>query len=300
MNGVFERIAGIAGAAARENELLSLHTTFGVGGPCDLMVWVSTKQALKEVLAVARAEGLPTLVLGRGSNLLVKDGGIPGLVIRLVDEFARSEVRGTEIEAGGGASLGEVVSKATSAGICGLEFLAGIPGTVGGAARANAGARDDWFGDRLVSLAVIDGTLAERDLRPKHLGFGYRTSGIAPDWIVTDAVLKGRAGSVEEARQQVEVYLERRKRTQPIGERSAGCVFRNPPGDYAGRLIDAAGLKGAAVGAAQVSSIHANFIVNAGGATAREILELVAKIRERVMDAHGVALDLEIAVLGKD
>ncbi|HVP56815.1 MAG TPA: UDP-N-acetylmuramate dehydrogenase [bacterium] len=300
MNSVFEMIGGIAGVATREHELLSGHTTFGVGGPCDLMVWVSTKQALQELLALARNEGLPLFILGKGSNLLVRDGGIPGVVVRLVDEFARTEVRGTEIEAGGGASLGDVVSKATSAGIGGLEFLAGIPGTVGGAAVSNAGAKDDWLSDRLVGLAVIDGSLSCRDLRPKQVGFGYRTSGIASDWIVTGAVLKGHAASVEEARQQVEVYLERRRRSQPIGEHSAGCVFKNPPGDYAGRLIEAAGLKGRAVGQAQVSPIHANFIVNVGGATAREILELIEIIRERVREEHRLDLELEINIVGKD
>jgi len=300
VNSVFEMIGGIAGVATREHELLSGHTTFGVGGPCDLMVWVSTKQALQELLALARNEGLPLFILGKGSNLLVRDGGIPGVVVRLVDEFARTEVRGTEIEAGGGASLGDVVSKATSAGIGGLEFLAGIPGTVGGAAVSNAGAKDDWLSDRLVGLAVIDGSLSCRDLRPKQVGFGYRTSGIASDWIVTGAVLKGHAASVEEARQQVEVYLERRRRSQPIGEHSAGCVFKNPPGDYAGRLIEAAGLKGRAVGQAQVSPIHANFIVNVGGATAREILELIEIIRERVREEHRLDLELEINIVGKD
>jgi len=300
VNSVFEVIGGIAGVAVRENELLSGHTTFGVGGPCDLMVWVSTKQALQEVLVLAKDEGLPFFILGRGSNILVRDGGIPGIVVRLVDEFARTEVCGTEVEAGGGASLGEVVSKATSAGIGGLEFLAGIPGTVGGAAVSNAGAKDDWLSDRLTRLAVIDGGLKYRDLRPKQVGFGYRTSGIGPDWIVTDAVLRGHSATVEEARQQVEVYLERRRRTQPIGEHSAGCVFKNPPGDYAGRLIDAVGLKGAAAGKAQVSPIHANFIVNAGGATAKEIMDLIERIRERVREAHGIDLDLEINIVGKD
>jgi UDP-N-acetylmuramate dehydrogenase len=165
---------------------------------------------------------------------------------------------------------------------------------------SNAGAKDDWLSDRLTRLAVIDGSLKYRELKPKQVGFGYRTSGIAPDWIVTDAVLRGHSATVEEARQQVEVYLERRRRTQPIGEHSAGCVFKNPPGDYAGRLIDAAGLKGAAVGQAQVSPIHANFIVNAGGATAKEILDLIEKIRERVKDAHGIDLELEINIVGKD
>ncbi|MFH1220069.1 MAG: UDP-N-acetylmuramate dehydrogenase [Candidatus Eisenbacteria bacterium] len=300
MTDVFEKIEGITGVAARGNELLSLHTTFGVGGPCDLMVWVSTEEALKEVLAAAQAGGLPTFVLGRGSNLLVRDGGISGVVLRLVEELAGIDVTGLGIRAGGGASLGEVVSRATSAGIGGLEFLAGIPGTVGGAAVANAGARDIWFGHYLAELTILGSDLETVRLSADELKFGYRTSSLAPDWIVIEAVLSGAAASVEEVRQKVETSLERRRRTQPVGERSAGCIFKNPSGDSAGRLIESAGLKGLTVGGAQVSPVHANFIVNTGGATAREILDLVARIKDRVKVLNGVELELEVSVVGKD
>jgi len=230
----------------------------------------------------------------------VRDGGIEGVVVRLVDQLASVDVRGHQIVAGAGASLGEVVSKATSAGIGGLEFLAGIPGTVGGAAVANAGARDVWFGHRLVELHVMASDLTESVRMRDEVPFGYRTSGIATDWIVTSAVLAGVPASVEEARREVETYLERRRGTQPLGERSAGCIFRNPPGDSAGRLIEAAGLKGLAVGGAEVSTVHANFVVNAGGATAREIMDLVEIVRERVRAVHGVDLELEISVVGRD
>lgn len=300
MTDVFETIEGIRGVAARENELLSLHTTFGVGGPCRLMVWVSDTQALREVLRAAHADGVPTLILGRGSNVLVKDGGLDGIVIRLADQFATVEISGALVRAGAGASLGEVVSKATSAGIGGLEFLAGIPGTVGGATVANAGARDVWFGHRLVEIALMTHDLREVRLQPSEVGFGYRTSGIAADWVVTEALLKGRESGVEEARREVETYLESRRASQPIGERSAGCIFKNPAGKSAGRLIDEAGLKGASVGGAQVSPVHANFVVNTGGATAREILDLVSTVRRRVEAVHGIHLELEISVIGKD
>lgn len=300
MTDVFERILGIRGVAARENELLSLHTTFGVGGPCRLMVWVSDKQALIEVLRAARADGVFALVLGRGSNVLVKDGGLDGIAIRLVDEFTAVEVSAPLVRAGAGASLAEVVSKATSFGIGGLEFLAGIPGTVGGAAVANAGAKDVWFGHRLLEIAVITGDLRETRLEPGEVGFGYRTSGIGADWVVTEALLKGRESGIEEARREVEIYLESRRASQPIGERSAGCIFKNPRGKTAGQLIDEAGLKGMSVGGAQVSPVHANFVVNTGGATAREILDLVSTVRRRVEAVHGIRLELEISVIGKD
>jgi len=297
---VFERIEGIRGVATRENELLSLHTTFGVGGPCRLMVWVSHKQALREVLAAARGDGLPAFVLGRGSNVLVKDGGLDGIVVRLGDEFTAVEITGGLVRAGAGASLGDVVSKATSAGIGGLEFLAGIPGTVGGAAVANAGSKDVWFGHRLVEMVVMRHDLREMALGPGEVGFGYRTSGIAADWVVTEAVLQGREASVDEARHEVETYLERRRASQPIGERSAGCIFTNPARKSAGQLIDEAGLKGLSVGGAQVSAVHANFIVNTGGATAREILDLIATVKRRVEAVHGIDLELEISIIGKD
>jgi UDP-N-acetylmuramate dehydrogenase len=295
---IFERMEAIEGAAARTQELLSLHTTFGVGGPCDFMV--STAEALREVVSLARTQGLPVFVLGRGSNLLVRDGGIEGVVLRLVDQLASIEVSGHQITAGAGASLGEVVSRATSAGIGGLEFLAGIPGTVGGAAVANAGARDVWFGHRLAELGIMATDLTETRRKRDEVPFGYRTSGIATDWIVTFAVLAGVPATVDEARREVEAYLERRRSTQPLGERSAGCIFRNPPGESAGRLIEAAGLKGLSVGGAEVSTVHANFIVNAGGATAREILDLVEIVRERVRAVHGVDLELEISVVGRE
>lgn len=300
MTDLFDRIEEIAGVAARQNEMLSHHTTFGVGGPCDLMAWVSTREALLEVLTVAKAENMPAFVLGKGSNLLVKDGGIDGIVIRLAGELAGVEIAGNQVKAGGGASLAELVSRATSAGIGGLEFLAGIPGSVGGAACANAGARDVWFGHRLLELAVVRGDLEDVRLTPEDVGFGYRTSGIAPDWVVTEAVLTGRAATIDQARHEVETYLARRRDSQPINERSAGCIFRNPSGHSAGHLIDKAGLKGLRVGGAEVSPVHANFIVNTGGATAREILELAAEVRRRVKDAYGVQLAFEISIVGKD
>jgi UDP-N-acetylmuramate dehydrogenase len=298
LTDILEKLDGVAGLAVRERELLSLHTTFGVGGPCDLMVWVSTREALREVLVLALAEGIPTFVLGKGSNVLVRDGGITGIVLRLSGQLAAIEVSGRRIRAGAGANLGDVVSKATSSGIGGLEFLAGIPGTVGGAAVANAGAKDVWFGHRLVELTLLDDTLRERRLEAGEIGFGYRTSGILAGWVVIEAVLEGHASTVDQARHEVEAYLERRRKTQPVGERSAGCIFRNPPGESAGRLIELAGLKGQSLGGAQVSPIHANFIVNTGGATAREILELADRVRSEVKAAHGVDLEMEISAVG--
>jgi UDP-N-acetylmuramate dehydrogenase len=300
MVDVFQQIEEIEGVAARKDELLSMHTTFGVGGACDLMVWVSTRPALKEVIQVGRSHSLPVMVLGNGSNVLVKDGGIGGIVVRLADEFTGVSVEDNHIRGGGGASLAEVVSRATASGIGGLEFLAGIPGTLGGAVLANAGSGDTWLSHRLVGLGLLTGDLREIEVGEGDIAFGYRTCGLQDDWVVTEVVLAGSACSIEEARRGVEEHLSRRKTSQPAGERTAGCVFKNPAGDVAGRMIDEIGMKGFKVGGAQVSSIHANWIVNTGGATAREILDLIEVIRERVKEQTGTELELEIKVIGRD
>jgi UDP-N-acetylmuramate dehydrogenase len=297
---VFEEIDQIAGIAARKDELLSLHTSFAVGGPCDLMVWVSDIDALKRLLALAKTHSLPVMALGNGSNVLVRDGGVGGVVIRLVDDFATIEAEGEHIHAGAGASLAETVSKATSSGIGGLEFLAGIPGTVGGAVVTNAGSRDVWVSSRLVELGVLTDDLTARRLSPGDLGFGYRHSGIDKTWIVTDVLLAGYRCEVEEARHKVEEYLNMRRTTQPTGENTAGCVFKNPPDDAAGRVIDHAGLKGSRKGGAEISMIHGNWVVNTGGATAGEILDLINETRDKVQDEYGIDLELEINVIGRD
>lgn len=300
MTDVIEQLESIEGVSCRKDELLSLHTTFGVGGPCDLMLWVSSRSALKHVLQLSRSHSIPVTLLGKGSNVLVKDGGIDGVVIRLADDFAAIEIRGNHIRAGGGASLAEMVSKATSSGIGGLEFLAGIPGTVGGAVITNAGSGDTWLSHRTLQVGLLTDDLREVEIEEGEAGFGYRTSGIGEDLVVLEVVLAGSLSSVEEARQGVEEHLSRRRTTQPAGESTAGCVFKNPPGNVAGRMIDEIGMKGFSIGGARISTVHANWIVNSGGATAGEILNLIGEIRRRVREEYGTDLDLEIRVLGRD
>jgi UDP-N-acetylmuramate dehydrogenase len=297
---VYEQIEGVNGVAARQEELLSLHTTFRVGGPCDLMVWVSNLEALKDVITLIRSHSIPMILLGNGSNVLVRDGGIPGVVLRLADDFRAVSLEGDRITAGAGAGIAEVVGKATSQGLCGLDFLAGIPGTVGGAVATNAGSRDVWVSHRLVELNALGPDLREVELSEGDVEFGYRHCGLDPEWIVTSAVLTGDRCSVEEARQGVEDHLGRRRATQPIGEATAGCVFKNPPGDSAGRMIEEVGLKGRSIGGARISTVHANWIVNTGGATAREILDLIDLVVRMIRDRYGIELELEISVVGTD
>jgi UDP-N-acetylmuramate dehydrogenase len=297
---IYGAIEKINGVAVRKDELLSLHTTLGVGGPCDLMVWVSEISALIRLMEVIKAESLPFTVLGGGSNVLVRDGGIEGAVLRLVDDFACLEAGGDVIDAGAGAHLPEVVSRATAAGIGGFEFLSGIPGTLGGAIKGNAGSAEEWISQRLKEVRVLNDTVRLAALDGTALDFGYRRSEISPGWIVTGAVLQGFSTDVESIRHMVEEKLEARRVSQPVSERTAGCIFKNPPGGSAGKIIEEAGLKGRNVGGASVSTVHANYLVNAGGATAREMLELIQIVKTRVKDSYGIDLELEIKVIGKN
>ena len=300
MNRVYETIEKIEGVAVRTAELLSLHTTLGVGGPCDLMVWISEAAALAAVIEAARSEGVPYMVLGSGSNVLVRDGGIEGMVLRLTGEFERVETDSGRITAGAGARLAEAVSAATAAGIGGFEFLSGIPGTVGGAVAGNAGSAGEWISHRLVEVTVLDGSLETRTLPASEIEFGYRRAALPAGHIVTAALMEGLPTDVESIRHMVEERLEARRRTQPVGEKTAGCIFKNPPEGAAGKFIDEAGLKGARVGDAQVSTLHANYFINAGEATGREIQELIQVVRTRVKDSYGINLELEIKVIGRN
>lgn len=300
MIDIEKQLQEVVGLVVRKDELMSLHTTLAIGGPCEFMLGVGNTKMLKHVLSIAKQYQVPFMILGNGSNILVRDGGIPGFVIRLVGEFTQIDVESTTIRAGAGASLGEIVNCATSRGIGGLEFLAGIPGTLGGAVATNAGAKDLWISHRLKQVRVINDTLEEIVMKPDALSFGYRSSSIPESWIVTGATIYGHACDVESARSEVRKYLDMRRRTQPIGERTAGCIFKNPTGDAAGRLIEKAGFKGLRKGAAQVSTIHANWIVNIGGATAREVLDLINEIRSKVKALFNIDLDLEIRIIGKD
>ncbi len=296
---ILERLQQIEGVTVRADELLSLHTTLRVGGPCDLMVWVSTDAALLDVLEIAMSHNLPVTVLGNGSNVLVRDGGIPGIVLRLIGDLSSIEVDEEYLRAGGGAPLSELVSTATQSGIGGLEFLGGIPGTAGGALLTNAGSRDEWLSSRLVEFEVVEPSGRKRSVRRDEVNFGYRQSKIPEQWIVTSVLLKGYRSDIESIRRRVEADLARRRQTQPLGDLTAGCIFKNPLNASAGELIEKAGLKGHKLGAAQISTTHANFIVNTGGATAREILDLVELTRARVKSVHGVDLELEINVIGR-
>jgi UDP-N-acetylmuramate dehydrogenase len=237
------------------------------------------------------------LVLGGGANLLVADAGIRGVAIRLPVEFGEESEEGERLLLSGGAPMSRLVQRALAAGLTGCEFAAGIPGTIGGAAAMNAGTRIGEMKDVVerVEVATASGL---RWIPAADLGFSYRTSRLPPGSVVTRVAFRLRRGDLAASRSVLEADREHRRRTQPLHWPTWGSTFRNPPGDHAGRLIEAAGLKGHRIGNAMWSDLHANFVVNLGGATARDCLALVRLARERVRERFGVELELELRLAG--
>ncbi|MFA5256546.1 MAG: UDP-N-acetylmuramate dehydrogenase [Opitutales bacterium] len=283
-----------------ENEPLGRRTTMGVGGPARFYAEPATMNDLLGLLAGAREAELETFVIGRGSNLLVLDSGFPGLVLRLNSEaFCTVErLDGDRICAGSGTRLKQLCSEAARLGLTGFEPFEGIPATVGGALRMNAGAMGSWIFDIVESIDLItpEGTLETREA--DSLKVSYRECADLKECVAVSAVFKGR-GIDDPAviRQRMEGFANVRKASQPR-EPSSGCIFKNPDGDYAGRLIDMSALKGLRIGGAEVSEVHGNFIINRGGATSEDVLALVRKIRSVVLDKNGVNLNPEVMVLG--
>lgn len=276
---------------------LAERTTWGIGGPASWYAEPSTVDQARRLLARARDQRMPVYVLGRGSNLLVDDAGVDGLVLRLQGaSLAEIQVDpdAARMTCGAGALLAEAVRLAAEHGLANLEALAGIPGTMGGAVRMNAG-DEQGIGRWVEAVETLDlqGRTARRTR--DELKFGYRHSNL-DECVVTEVVLALAPESPESVRERTRAQLARKQRTQPLDARSAGCVFRNPPGASAGALIDAAGCKGWAEGAAVVSERHANYILNRGKATAAQVRRLIDRVREAVARAHGVELELEVTV----
>jgi len=282
----------------RLDEPMRRHTTYRIGGPADLFIICDTVADVSHTLRVLAEEDIAYTVIGKGSNLLVADAGYRGAVIVLGRDFRRHSREGDDIRCGSGVILAGVVQDAYSKGLKGLEFAVGVPGTVGGALAMNAGTRDEWIGSMVEGVTVY--TLDDGLLRLKggEIEWGYRTSDVGKRGIVLEACLRTEAGDRAEIRRQMEQSFARRKATQPTGRPSAGSVFRNPEGDSAGRLIETLGAKGLRIGDAVVSDVHANFIVNAGNATAQDVTRLIEAIRSAVRDAYGIELETEIKFLG--
>lgn len=274
------------------------YTTFRAGGKVEALCEVQDLLQLKEVLSLARREGLPYLVVGKGSNLLVKDAGLKGVALLLKGSLEGVEEKEGKVRAGGGLGLAELVRFCHRKGLCGLEFLAGIPGTVGGAVAMNAGAWGKSTGGVVTAVEIITADGEGKTLDRSLLRFGYRKAALPIGSVVVRAHFQVTEDRPEAIGERIRDYLERRKASQPLEYPSAGSVFKNPPHDHAGRLIEAVGLKGKRIGGAMISDKHANVIVNVGGARAQDILALMETARQKVREQTGVDLEPEIRVVG--
>lgn len=300
-------IKNIKGEVLR-NEPLSKHTSFGIGGPADLLAYPADAADVVALLREIRAQELPFIVLGGGTNLLVRDGGFRGIAISLrrlnaikVEREYRS-LGGTYavVSAEAGAVLGRVIAFAANEALTGLEFATGIPGTIGGAVCMNAGTAEGEMGDvvETVTLLTPNGEPVTRS--KEEMGFGYRTANVPAGHVVLSARLQLRHDEKKKIEAKVKALMDKRKDRQPWGQPNAGSIFKNPLDESAGKLIESAGLKGKAVGGAQVSEKHANFIVNTGKATAADVLALMEIVKQTVLDVHGARLEPEIKIIGED
>lgn len=275
------------------------HTSFRAGGAARWFAVPETAEELKAVLAACRKADTPWYVIGNGSNLLVSDKGFPGVIIS-TDKFDRLEVNGTEISVGAGVMLSKLANTAYKAGLTGLEFAAGIPGTVGGACVMNAGAYGSEMINVLKSVTILTPEGNVETLPVEMLELGYRTSVIPKKgYLVLEAVMSLEEGNMEESKALMDDLAFRRKDKQPLEFPSAGSTFKRPAGHFAGKLIEDCGLKGFTVGGAQVSEKHAGFVINKGGATASDIYNLCKEVEKRVKAEFGVSLEMEVKLLGE-
>ena len=285
----------------RLNEDMALHTTFRLGGPADVFVCPTSAAELSAVLKYVAKHPIPLLIIGRGSNLIVRDGGIRGVVVKLGEGFDKATIEGTYVTAEAGVALAALAKKAALAALAGFEFAAGIPGSLGGALVMNAGAYGgemcqvvDW-----VDCMDRDGNVRRRS--NAEMEYAYRHSILHDtDEIAIGAGLNLHAGVREEIEAKIRELNAQRASKQPLTLPSAGSVFKRPPGNYAGPLIESAGLKGFRIGGAMVSELHANFIVNVGGATAADVLGVIAHVQQTVLAQHGIKMEPEVRVVGED
>lgn len=297
MIDLFSSIPGVA--EVRVNESLASHTTFQIGGPCDVMVFPETAEALADVIRACTEEDQPFFVLGKGSNVLVSDQGIRGVVIA-TERLQRLVVDGTTVTASAGLSLINVSKACAELGLTGLEFASGIPGSIGGAAYMNAGAYDGEMKDVITSVTVLDEGGLIRDIPAEEMRFSYRHSRLKDEPLVCLAVtMQLQHGDKAEILAKVADLSERRSSKQPLEMASAGSTFKRPVGHYAGPLIIDAGLQGYHIGGAQVSTKHAGFLVNTGDATADDVIRLIHTVQAAVLRKFGVRLETEVRFVGE-
>jgi UDP-N-acetylmuramate--L-alanine ligase/UDP-N-acetylenolpyruvoylglucosamine reductase len=298
---IAEKLKEIVGedGEVRLYEPLSKHTTLRVGGPAQFWVEPRIEKTFAELIRFCRDENLPLFVIGRGSNLLVRDGGVRGMVVHPCGgDFDRIEINGAEITAGVGTKLKEVAYAGKAAGIGGMEWMEGIPGAVGGGLRMNAGAMEAQTFENVVSVRYLDADGQVHTKSRDELEVHYRNFPLLEKNFAVSAVFRGQPAPLEEIVRKLEASQEKRRASQPAAK-SAGCIFKNPDSCPAGKLVDELGLKNSHVGKARVSEVHGNFIVNDGGATAAEILELIEKIKATALAKRGIELETEVQIVGE-
>lgn len=285
------------------NAMMSERTTMRTGGAADLLIRPADRDDLAEVLRFLHEREIETMVVGNGSSLIVRDGGFRGALLQLAEGFdtlenLQDEGEAKRFRADAGVSLRRLVRWSVDAGIGGLEYLYGIPGTVGGAIANNAGAWDHEFGDYVVEIETMDRQGGLHRFTREEAGFGYRRCGLPADHVILGAVLQARSLDGEAVKKNIQDYQNLRRQLHPLHEPSAGMIFFNPPGVSAGRLIDKCGLKGVRLGDAEISRLHANFIVNLGHALATQIVSLMGMIQERVYVRYKVRLEPKVKMVG--
>jgi UDP-N-acetylenolpyruvoylglucosamine reductase len=271
-------------------------TTLGVGGPADFLVRPASVPPLAQALEGLTDEGIPVAFLGAGSNLLISEAGFRGAVICLADLLEEPRVDGNRVRASAGWRLPSLVSRFTRLGLSGLEWAEGVPGSVGGSVRMNAGAFGDSMQGSVREVTLLDRHGRVERLRVSPSDFAYRSAPFLGDRLVAEAEFELTPRPAADIEEIIRPYREHRRRTQPVGARSSGCVWKNPPGSNAGRLIQEAGLKGTVRGGAKISEVHGNFIVNTGGATFSDVMGLSDMIREKVLRDFGMVLEMEVVV----
>lgn len=282
-----------AGVSYLSEEPLAKHTTIGVGGPAEIFARPRSTEELVTVFGIAKQNGLPLRILGAGSNLLVGEPGVRGVVVHTA-ALSHVSFNGSEVTAGAGAHFPTLVRQTASRGLRGLEAGVGIPGSLGGVLAMNAGAYDFSIDGRITSVTAVSPERGRMELGRDEVDFRYRSSSFGPELIVASARLALEPDDPKAIRSDMDGFMRHRKQTQPVGVKSAGCIFKNPAGDSAGRLLDELGLKGFRVGRARLSEVHANFIVHDGTATASDVSALIEAVRERVLRETSIELEREV------
>lgn len=284
----------------KENELMKHHTTFRIGGSADVMTMPNTEDEIVKIISLSNKHNIPYTILGNGSNVLVTDKGIRGLVIKIADNFSDVQIEGNLVYAQSGARLTAISRKIYEAELTGFEFASGIPGTVGGGVYMNAGAYDSEMKNIIKTVRALDKTGNIIELSNEEMHFGYRKSRAMEDsLIILSVVIELKHGDKAAIKAKIDDFTNKRVTKQPVSEFSAGSTFKRPEGHFAGKLIEETGLRGYTIGHAKISEKHCGFVINKGDSTCEDMLEFIQKVKHKVYEKTGVKLEEEIKIIGE-